>query len=430
MSASVNTIGTQPLNTSGLFQQLTRVIEENAYGNLSPHTQVFAGLIGAQVLQDMLAVSASKRNDGVTNANGAPELPPALNDFSGDQLALILAAIDSKIKQGQAKTAKEGIEAARVQKESQNREMLKKIGEAIEKQKEAAAKEKGNKVWGWIGKVAALIGAIVAVVLATVATVLSGGAAAPLLAIAVLGFAAASVDLASQINQEVHPNAKPFTLGSLIGDAIIKGMDDAGLKGKERAAASGAAALLGFLLLQPDLAGQMAEDAAVSSGASPEEAAKIRMGVMIAAVVTTILVLIVATVASGGTSSASTASEVGSAVGKTASAAEKAASVAEEIIKAAKVVGAIAQLASGAAKIGQGVNKLEIAEFTKESQNARAAAKEIEALLLKLQQQSEEQTARLKEIILALEEAMAMFSKMVAAAGDARANIAQNLVKA
>ena len=53
-----------------------------------------------------------------------------------------------------------------------------------------------------------------------------------------------------------------------------------------------------------------------------------------------------------------------------------------------------------------------------------------ETRLAQLQAQCEEQTARLKEIIQALDEGMAQFSQMVAAAGDQRANQVKNLVRA
>ena len=401
-----------------------------------------------RTLIDQIAkLDSTRSDDGVVDQNGAPTLETPIFDFSGDQLALLLAAMDTKIKDLQAKTAREGIEVARVQTETANTDMLEKLQEAIDEQAEAAAKEKENKVWGWIAKVAAFIGAIVAVVAAAAATVATGGAAAPLLVVAVIGAVAATVDLANQINQEVNPDAEPFTLGSLIGDAIIQAMDEEGIDGTDRAAASGLASAMGFLLMQPDLAGQMAEDSAIADGRSTEFAANMRMGVTIAAVVTTVIAMIVVTIASGGAASGSTASsatsgtskaiDVGTKVADTtadvvsaADKVKKASDAAQQVIKASKYIGAINGLAQGTAAVGGGVTGIQVAENQQQAENARAAAKEIEAMLLKLQDQTEEQTARLKEIIAALQEGMTMFTNMIAAAGDQRANIVRNQVRA
>lgn len=176
-------------------------------GNLGQAVADFRELVA-----DMAELGRLQPDDGVVDANGAPTLALPLTDFSGDQLALMLAAIDSKVKESQAKTAKEGIEAARVRTEAQNKDIQEKMEEAIDKQKEADEKEKEQKIWGWVAKVAAVIGAIVAVVTAVAATIATGAAAAPLLALAVVGLVAAVVDLASAINQEVNPGAEAFTL--------------------------------------------------------------------------------------------------------------------------------------------------------------------------------------------------------------------------
>jgi hypothetical protein len=462
MSTSIGVLGTQPTQAGGLLPPLTQTAAESARGNLSVPPQGAAGAIAAQHMQEMLALIGGKRNDGVTNANGAPELPLPLNDFSADQLALILAAVDSKIKQAQAQSAKEGIESARVQKETSNKEMLKRLAEAIEKQREAAAKAKQMKVLGWVMKTAAFVGALVAVVVATAATILTGGAAAPLLALALMGFAAASVDLASQANQEANPDAKPFTMGTLIGDGIIKLMDELGIQGDARAALAGSSVALGILFLQPDLSAQMAGEAAIASGVSEKDANTIRLAVMVTAVVITLVAMVAITIATAGLSSPGTATQsgstatqagtsmaqtgstaaqtgtsaaqVGSSAVQTATATQKAVDAGmttyQKLMLLGQLLSAGTQSVVGGAKIGQGVVAIEVAESKKEAELARAAAKVIEALLLKLQKESEEQTERLKEIIMSLDEAMSNFSRMVAAASEANGSIAKNLVTA
>lgn len=456
VNTNTSNVGLNPAFTSG--EQLAEQISERV--ETAQQNQALPGAVplNAKWLQELIGValktSQTGGKDGVTDANGAPVLDAPVVDFSGDQLALIMAALDTKIKEAQGKTAKEGIEAARQQTDSANKDMLKKLDEAIKKQKEAAEKEKESKVWGWIGKIAAVIGAIVATVAAVAATIATGGAAAPLLALAVVGLVAATVDLASQINQEIHPDAEPFTLGSLIGDAIIEAMDAAGISGDDRVAASSFASALGFLLMQPDLAGQMAGDAAKANGASEDEIAKITMGVQIAAVITTIVAMIAITIASGGAGggnaasstakigaqTADTVGDVANATQKTANAVEKVADTADKVkkasdaatkvIKAARILEGGTAVVQGSAGVATGAIGIQVAEITQDADKSRAEAKKIEAILAQLQAQSEEQTARLKEIIQALDEGMAQFSQMVAAAGDQRANQVKNLVRA
>jgi hypothetical protein len=353
------------------------------------------------------------QDDGVVDHNGAPALDLPLTDFSGDQLALLLSALDTKIKDTQAKTAKEGIEAARVQKETANTEMLDKIQEAIDQQKEAAEKEKSQKVWGWLGKIAAFIGAVAAVLVSAVAAVASGGPGAALLIVAVIGLVAATTDLASQINQEVNPGAEPFSLGSLIGNAVIAQMDADGTDGKGRAAAAGLMAVVGMLLLQPDLSGQMAEVSALADGRSAEFASGMRMGMMVAAMVFTVAMTIALTVASGGTASTNLVS-----------------TTAKNAMKAATYLQAGAAFTQGVASVGSGATQIAVAYDQRDADEARAAAKVIEAVLAELSAQSEEQVARLRDIIEALQESMLMFSQMINTAGDQRANLVRNLVRA
>ena len=405
------------------------------------------------LLDSVLELARRYGDDGVTDANGAPVLTPTLlTDFSGDELALMLAAIDGQIKQAQAKTAKEGIEAARQRTEAANQEMADKIQESIDQRNEAAEKAKSQKVWGWLSKIAAVIGAIVAVVTAAAATVVSGASASPLLALAVIGLVAATVDLASQINQEINPGAESFTLGSLIGNAVVAQMDRDGTDGQGRAAAAGSMVVVAFLLMQPDLAGQMAETSALADGRSADFASGLRLGITIAAVITTVVAMIVSTVASGGASSSNVANTTGKTLREVsddvmrelADVGEQVADAvldsvdvisdvtraAQKILANAKYVQAVNGAVMGVASVGQGITGVMAATDQRDAEQARADAKALEAVLLQLQAQSEEQMQRLKEIIAALDEGMSQFSQMIAAAGDQRANLVRHQVRA
>jgi transloator len=134
--------------------------------------------------------------------------------------------------------------------------------------------------------------------------------------------------------------------------------------------------------------------------------------VMFAAVATTIIAMIAVTIASGGSSSANLAS-----------------GTLKNVMKAAQYVGVVTSLVQGTAAVGQGATNISIAVDEKAAALARAAAKEMDAVILMLQQQAEEQTERLRDIITALQEGSQMFTQMVANASDQRANTVRNMVQ-
>ena len=71
---------------------------------------------------------------------GAPGLEAPMTDFSADQLSIILAQLNTKSQDAQIKTAKEGLEISKVQKEEMHKKAIEKIEEAARKAAEAAAK--------------------------------------------------------------------------------------------------------------------------------------------------------------------------------------------------------------------------------------------------------------------------------------------------
>jgi hypothetical protein len=250
-------------------------------------------------------------------------------------------------------------------------------------------------------------------------------------------------------------------MGSLIGDAVIAQMDGDGTDGKGRAAASGMMVVVGLLLMQPDLVGQMSADAAIADGQSAEFAASLQMGMMFTAIAVTLVATIALTIASGGASSSNTASYTAKGVQKATDAAVKgmdaatdAASIgrqvesivdkalaaydaAQKIVQnstrvytAGMALRATASVTQGVAQVGSGVTAIGVAADEQDAAEARAAAKTIEAQIAKLSAQSEEQTERLRKIIEALQEGAQMFTQMISMAADQRANTARTLVRA
>src|SRR5690606_23539331 len=115
--------------------------------------------------------------------NGAPAIDGVNLNFSAEDLAAMLVALQSKTQEAQLKTAKEGITTNAKKMEDQNQQALTKIKDAAKKMEEASAKQKAGGILGWFKKIFTAVAAAFAVVAAAIATVATGGAAAPLLAL-------------------------------------------------------------------------------------------------------------------------------------------------------------------------------------------------------------------------------------------------------
>jgi len=379
--------------------------------------------------------------DTVTHANGSPRLEPPQADFSGDQLALVLAAVDMKIKDGQMRVAKQGIEALQSQKASANKDMLAKLADAAKHQASAQTQNKVLKVLGWIGLVAAVAGSVAAVAAAVAVAVVTAGTGAELVPLAIAGAMvviagataiAVGFDLASQINQAVHPDAPPFSMGSVLGDLLDKVMNLDGMPPFERVAVLGAASLLGFLLMQPDMAGALAEKAALVAGANPDLASKIHLGFQIACTITSVIGMVALTALSFGTAGAASAAEgvndvldIAETTGKTVSTVTR---VAGGVVKGTGFAQAVDSLVGGGLSVTDGGLKISVGVQQDLAAHDNADAKEAKARIAAMQGMTDDLTEHLKQLMQSLDEAMSRFSAMVSAAGDQRANIARSFV--
>jgi len=341
---------------------------------------------------------------------GAPALEMPKGDFSADQLSLLLAALSNKNSESQLKTAKVGLNASLKDKNEMHKKAIEKIQEAAKAAQEAVEKEKAGKIMGWIGKIAAFVAAVVATVVAVVMTVASMGAAAPLLAIAVMGLVATGMDLANHISQNMDPPGPDLTISGLMTKAatailtkVFKMSDDEAKK----FAPILAAVMMGpaAAILAPDLIGNAAAAIAVAAGMDPKDAQWIAMAVTL---VVTIAVAVAMFVMTAG---------VGSFDG---------------LAKSAQILGRIAdaggKVLTGATSIATGINKIDVASSEKTAEEARASKKEIDALIKKIAAQMEDEQQRIKEVLQNLDEAMTMVSQMIASAGDTRLQQAKNIV--
>jgi len=356
----------------------------------------------------------SKNVDGRKGPPGAPGLEPPVNDFSADQLSLILAALNTKSQDAQMKTAKEGLEISKLQKDEMHKKAIEKIEEAARKAAEAASKNKLGSIFGWIGKIAAFVAAVVATVAAAVATVATGGAAAPLLALAVMGLVATGMDLANHISQNMTPPGPEISMSKFMTDFATVILTDVCGMSKEDAkkfapilacvmatiVSPGAAAILA-----PDLYGNAAAAIAVAAGMNPDDAKWLAMAVTLAV---TLVVAVAMVVASGGMNLAGSAAKTAQMVGK--------------------ITQAVGQGVSGVTNVAQGAIKIDAAHSTRDAELARASKKEFDAMIMVLAKQMEEEKERIKELLENLDQGMTMVSQMIASAGDTRLQQVKNIV--
>lgn len=375
-------------------------------------------------LMDAVAGTTSTRgkDDGVTNAMGAPALAAPAQPFSASDMVDLLRAMRGKAQDGQLKAAKSEVESARQSAERNTEQQIGKINEWMKKCEEASNKSSLGKIFSWIGKIAAVIASAVALAVAAGVTPFSGGLAAPLVALAAVGLVASTMALADQISQEAGGPA--ISISNLVTTTVGKFLEAVGVP-EETASKIGklmagvtALAMPAMLLVEPNLLATMTTGICELAGASKEATMYASMAVGIA---TAITVGIVTAVATGGGSTASSVSSVGASVtANTASTASKIATGA---------VNASGQIVSGATQVGTGVITIQKAHIERDSENILADKKNLDAAMIKLQQQMEEGREEMKKVIQQIEDGLQAVTQMIAGATDSMSQITANMGK-
>lgn len=380
----------------------------------------------AQFVQ-MVPASGTKAEGGipgVTNANGAPAIDGVALNFSAEDMAAALLVLQGKTQEAQLTTAKEGLTSNRKKLEEKHHEAMKKIDDWIQKCKDAEAKSKASGIFGWISKIVGVIAAAISVAVAAVATAASGGAAAPLLALAVMGMVGATMSLASQISQAA--GGPPLELSSLMSKLCTSVLKACGVPEEQAEKAgkmmSGIAGLLsGAVLADPAFAGQAIAGFAELVGADANQSAIVSA---VFTVVATIAIAVVAMVASGGASGADSASKMVDAGRKVADSALKTADTATKLAQAGQVVTGVV---GGTSTVVQGGINIAKAHDERDAANALADKKSINAVILKLQKQMEDDREEIKKVLDQIMEGMNIVSQMINAAADSRAQLSANL---
>ncbi|MBW7899919.1 MAG: type III secretion system translocon subunit SctE [Rhodocyclaceae bacterium] len=347
---------------------------------------------------------------GISNGNGAPSIGNVTLNFSPEDMAAALLVLQGKTQDAQLRTAREGLESSRLKMQDQNERALAKINDWIKSCESAGAKDKAGGVMGWVAKIAGFVGALMATVVAGVAAVATGGAAAPLLALSIMGLIGATMGLASHISQEC--GGPPLELSSLMTKFATVCLTAVGVPAdKVDAAARTLAGALGVIsgaaLIDPALLGELA-GGITQLGAGDAMTNAVLTGVFTA--VATIAVSVLMVVATGG-----------------AAATEAVNGIAKTVATAAKIGQAVAGITAGATSVARGGVQIAKAHDERDAALAQADKKQIDGVIVKLQQQMEDEREQIKKVIDEIMEGVNIVSQMINAAGDSRSQVTANL---
>lgn len=392
------------------FQALTPAYTAGQADGASVQALDSATMLGALGETDKEGAAQSPGAALISNANGAPSIGNATIDFSAEDMTLKLLELQSKTRDAQLRTAKEGLGVSRQKIAENHQKSLEKIETWIQKSKSAAAKGKLGGIFSWVGKIASFLATAIATVALVAATPLTGGAAAPLLALAIIGLVGSTMSLASSISQA--SGGPPLELNSLMTKACCAflqavGVPEEKLEAASRAMAGGMGLLTGAVLVDPQLLGNMVSSIAELSISDPQTAAIV--GAVLATAVT-IALSVVTAVASGGANSANAVADITKNVSQMAKMAQH-------------LAGATSALSS-MAKAGVGIS---VAFDEHAAASAQIDRKLFAVLLVKLQAQMEESHEQIKKLVQEIQEAVGQVSQMIAAAGESRTQIAANL---
>ena len=356
----------------------------------------------------------------ISNANGAPAIDGVTINFSPEDMAATLLALQGKTQDLQMRTAKEGLQVSKKTMADQHKKSMEKLDKWIEKSKSAESKSKISKIFGWIGKIAAVIGTAISTIGLLVATPFTAGATAPLLALSIVGLVGSSMALASAISQQAGGPA--LEIGGLITKACtpllkLMGVPEDKLESASRIMAGALGLVTGAVLLDSQLAGNFA--AGIVQLSTNNETAALYTG-MICTMLTGLAVTAMTTIASGGTGAGKAVSDVTQGIQKVSDMAK----TLEQVTTTAKYVNGAVSAANTIANTG--VN-IAVAVDEHAAATAQVDRQKFSALIVKLQAQMQEDQEQLKKVVQEMQDGYSTVSQMVAAAATSRSQIAANL---
>jgi len=308
--------------------------------------QQFLQTTGLQQLPDPAALSAAQwnalvgivgeekaqniRQEAIPGGNLAtPTLPPPKDLGDWSSIMAKVAEIQAKLGELQKNVAAEDINIRKQDMAEANKKEAERIKEMLAKIEKSKTSGLFGKIFGWIGVALAVIGA-------AIATVATGGAAAPALALAIVGLGMMILQETGAMDKIVEGLAKNPALLMLVFGPVAGGL------------------LFGL----------------IQGGVIDEKQAQMAIQLTFAAAM--LVASIAGAVASGG-------------------------AAATEMVF--KVIGMIGQIAGAAAQIGAGASGIATAAYSYQAAQLDADAKENQAWLAKLQAMISEEMERLQKII-------------------------------
>jgi len=345
----------------------------------------------------------------ISNQHGAPAIAAVLSHFAPEELVLLLQALKLKTQEGQLRTAKEGLQITQLDLKQLNDNKLGKLQESIDKGQSADAKSKYSNILGWAVKIGAAVGSLVAVIGLIGAAGLTGGAAAPLLALAAIGLVSSTVSLISASVQAAGGPPVDINTGATLACKALLTL--VGVPEEKREAASQIMAgslgvITGAVLLDPQLTGGLASGIVLMSNGN-ENWAAVAGGAMTAA--TTIAIAVVMFVANPAGSSAQIKEVLA-----------KVPQVATVMQSALKVFSASGTGLAAIVNIGVGFDEHGAAM-------AQVDRQKFSALIAKLQALMEKDTEQMTQTVKDIQESMSKVSKIIMQAGESRSQIVANL---
>lgn len=358
----------------------------------------------AAIVLDKVKKPMDGAADVVLNKNGAPTIDGPIQEFSASDMVELLRELKSKSQDGQLKNAQETVRTTGIQTEKNNEAQLQSTKDWVKKCDEAKNQGFFAKLFGWIAKIAAVILSAVMIVGVLAGAIGTGGAAAPLLAVGILAFVAATSSLADQISKET--GGEGFSIANLLVQGASKllqafGMDEEKANNIGKIIA-GAAAIaipggLALVMVDPSLFGLMTEGIMNEAKVDPKTTAYVVMAVTM---VTTIAVAVATTVMTGGTGAATA------------------------MARALKIGEALVQ---GTNAIVQGASGIAVGMTQSEADNLQAQKKELQALSMKLQQRMADGVEDLKRVIQEIDDGIQAVTKVINGISDSMSQVIGNM---
>lgn len=329
---------------------------------------------------------ASQPSDGLKDTNGAPLLSQPTTTLSMGDMEALLQYLYAASEHSQLEAHKGDVMANASKSRQANEAQLEKIKASIEEEKNASKSGRIGRIFGLIGKIAAVVAAGTAMAVALGLTPFSAGATAPLVVLAGMGLAAATMSLIDHSvkmagGPEISLSNGLTKLTTLILTRCGVPEEQAEKIGRVAAGATGTCLILP-VLMEPQLLSTMATGICQLSGASDTVTGWVAMGVAVTAALGVGAIMFFA---SGGTSSPA---------------------LFESILNASSSgIQAITNAGEGGAGIATAV-------YQNRADNLIADKKELDALISKISLAMETAREEIKKLLEQIQDSVVLVSRM------------------